>query len=52
MIIVLEEGRVSQMGTHEELLARRGFYRRIREQQEANGGEGPAGGPKEGPWRS
>jgi ABC-type multidrug transport system fused ATPase/permease subunit len=34
-IIVLEKGRITQMGTHDELAARDGFYRRVCVQQEA-----------------
>ena len=29
VVIVLENGRVTQMGTHDELLAQRGHYRQI-----------------------
>lgn len=35
IIIVLDNGRVAQMGSHEELSSRPGFYRRIVEQQES-----------------
>jgi ATP-binding cassette subfamily B protein len=34
-IMVLENGRATQMGTHEQLKSREGFYRRICEQQDA-----------------
>ena len=34
-IIVFEGGRITQLGTHDELIRRKGFYRRIYEQQEA-----------------
>ena len=34
-IIVMEKGRITQTGTHDELAAQEGFYRRIRIQQEA-----------------
>ena len=35
-ILVLESGRVAQQGTHEELIARPGLYRRIWELQSAS----------------
>ena len=35
LIIVLEEGRITQMGTHDRLKQAEGFYRRIYEQQES-----------------
>jgi ABC-type multidrug transport system fused ATPase/permease subunit len=34
-VIVMEQGRITQMGTHEELSHQPGFYQRICEQQEA-----------------
>ena len=36
-IVVLDRGRVAEIGTHEELLAKNGIYRRIYDIQ--NGGE-------------
>ena len=32
-IVIMDEGRISMMGTHEELLSRPGFYRRLFESQ-------------------
>ena len=40
MIIVLDAGRVSSVGTHSELLASSDIYREVYEQQTANQGEG------------
>ena len=34
-ILVLEDGRISESGTHEELVSREGMYRRIYEIQNA-----------------
>ena len=34
-IVVLEEGRITQMGTHDELLKQKGLYKRIAEIQES-----------------
>ena len=34
-IIILEKGRITAMGTHAELMAQEGFYRRICAQQDA-----------------
>ena len=34
-IIVFEEGKTTQIGTHEELISKEGFYKRIYEQQES-----------------
>ena len=39
MIVVLENGRVVDTGTHEELLARCGIYREVYESQTKGGGE-------------
>jgi ATP-binding cassette subfamily B protein len=39
MIVVLENGRVADTGTHEELLARCGIYREVYESQTKGGGE-------------
>lgn len=38
-IIVLDQGRMVEMGTHEELLARNGHYTRLYEQQQKTGEE-------------
>ncbi|HKB69208.1 MAG TPA: ABC transporter ATP-binding protein [Thermoanaerobaculia bacterium] len=43
-IVVLESGRVADEGTHAELIARGGLYRRLYEMQFFDG-ETPAGGP-------
>ena len=45
-IIVLEKGRITQQGTHEELSSQPGLYRRICEIQQ--GGDEPADGEAEG----
>ena len=39
MIVVLENGRVADTGTHQELLARCGIYREVYESQTKGGGE-------------
>ena len=39
LILVLENGRLTQMGTHEELLAEDGLYRRIAVIQDMAGNE-------------
>jgi ABC-type multidrug transport system fused ATPase/permease subunit len=46
-IVVLEDGRVSMMGSHEELLRQGGLYRELCEQQLRPGGP-LAGGPGKG----
>ena len=38
-ILVLEDGRITQSGTHEELIAREGMYKRIYEIQSLSGEE-------------
>ena len=38
MIIIMDNGRISDMGTHDELLSRSAIYREVYEQQ-TNGGE-------------
>jgi len=44
-IIVLDDGRIVEEGTHEELLRANGFYRRIYDMQTADVSEGIAHGP-------
>ena len=36
LICVLHEGQIVERGTHDELLARNGYYRRLIEMQQAN----------------
>ena len=36
-ILVLDHGRVSQMGTHQELIAQEGIYKKIYDMQSAGG---------------
>lgn len=38
-IMVLDDGRIAQMGTHEELIAHDGIYKRIYDMQMSHGGE-------------
>jgi hypothetical protein len=45
VVIVVENGRVSQMGTHEQLMAEEGHYRDIAEVQLSD--EDGVGGPME-----
>ncbi|MCC6728809.1 MAG: ABC transporter ATP-binding protein [Chthonomonadales bacterium] len=40
-ILVIDQGEVIERGTHEELLARRGFYARLHDHQFAGGGPPP-----------
>jgi ATP-binding cassette subfamily B protein len=50
-ILVLHKGRIRERGTHQELLARRGFYWKLYQlqykEQEASGAGGSAGAPAE-----
>ncbi|HOD51484.1 MAG TPA: ABC transporter ATP-binding protein [Candidatus Hydrogenedentes bacterium] len=41
-IVVMDEGRIAELGTHQELLANGGIYRRLYEQQLLSGGEDTA----------
>jgi ATP-binding cassette subfamily B protein len=38
VILVLDDGKIAQQGTHEELLKQEGLYRRIAEIQDLEGG--------------
>jgi len=42
MIMVLDKGRISQMGTHSELINQDGIYKRIYDTQKASGGNNSA----------
>jgi len=46
-IIVLDKGEIKEIGTHEELLAKGGFYAKLHEMQFSK--QEPAGGSAEGP---
>ncbi|MGI6461777.1 MAG: ABC transporter ATP-binding protein [Candidatus Hydrogenedentales bacterium] len=41
-IVVIDQGTIAEQGTHQELLAKGGIYRRLYEQQLLSGGEGVA----------
>jgi ATP-binding cassette subfamily B protein len=47
-IVVLHRGRVRESGTHDELMARDGIYRRLYELQALGGGPRPIGRPDRG----
>ena len=38
-ILVLDQGRVAQLGTHQELIAQEGIYKRIYDMQRGNAEE-------------
>lgn len=40
LVLVLEDGRITQMGTHDELMAQSGYYREVASSQFALGGPG------------
>ena len=44
MILVLEDGRITARGTHEDLLGQPGFYRELYELQQHDQDEARAGG--------
>ncbi len=48
-ILVVDGGRIVESGTHEELLARGGLYRRMHDQQFAGGAGGAAAAAQRGP---
>jgi ATP-binding cassette subfamily B protein len=39
-VVIVENGRISDIGTHEELISRPGYYREVYELQNGIAGEG------------